>query len=171
MSDEQKPRWPKVRSIKGGKDTSRPGLNPAKQHGGALRKHELRGRSQQQLESTLNELEMYKAAHHNLAAILEGLVRIYGPQSIPIELLETHCRYGNVVMGADENQKCITVQLKPPPAPVEPPPLPEGAPAPLSSLSLREGQTFQDGKLVQEYVTRDGTRYVAEAMDELPDLG
>jgi len=158
-------RWPRKRTIVSSDNVRRIGEHKGKQSGNTLRKRELTVRTQQQLDRTLSELEMYKHAHHNLAGILEALVHMHGPQSIPIELLEKHCKYGNVVLAADEATQCVTVTLKPVPEPIPevPPPLPEGAPQPSSLTLLREGQTLRDGKVVQQH-----GEYYAEVVDELP---
>jgi hypothetical protein len=154
-------------------NVTRIGATTKKQAGGALRKHDLRSRAQEQLDRTLTELEMYKAAHHNLSCMLEGLVRIHGPLEIPIELLELHCRYGNVEIGADQARGMLTVRLKAPqeapyvpPAPEDLPPMPEGAPRASALVAqLHDGQVVRDGKVVQEHAG-----YRAEVFDHLEDV-
>lgn len=163
MSDESKA-WPRKRVIEMD-EIRRAGSSKPKEAGRAFRKHELRQRSEAQLNATLDELERYKQAHRNLAGLLEGLVRIHGPLSVPLELLETHCRSGNVELDFDDGGRCIIVRLKEAP-PQELPPMPETAPKQSNLTLLREGQNFRDGKVVQEHAG-----YSAEVVDHLPDLG
>lgn len=117
---------PKIRVLTTVDSKGRLGTRP-KGGGKVMRKRQLLGRSEAQLDKTLDELERYKGEVARLKGLLEGIVRTHGEQALDGDFLNESCTAGAVEI-TFRAPNWVVVKLQAPkiveapePAPVFPP--------------------------------------------------
>lgn len=86
---------PKIRVLTTVDSKGRLGTRP-KGGGKVMRKRQLLGRSEAQLDKTLDELERYKGEVARLKGLLEGIVRTHGEQALDGDFLNESCTAGAI---------------------------------------------------------------------------
>lgn len=117
---------PKIRVLTTVDSKGRLGTRP-KPGGKVMRKRQLLSRSEEQLDKTLDELELLKGSHARLRGLLEGIVRTHGEQVLDVDFLNESCTAGAIdIETCPPNFVIVKLQAPkiveaPEPAPVFPP--------------------------------------------------